>query len=71
MDYYCGRCTGASLLVAGVILLLNHYFDLFSIGLVLGVLLCASGIMLLVKPDCGCGKGCHAPMLVEKKPKRK
>ena len=67
MDGYCGKCSGASWIVLGVIVLLNWWFGIVNWWALVGALLVLCGIMHVVKPSCGCGGGCCMPEMTKKK----
>lgn len=69
MDTYCGKCSGATILVVGLLFLVNYWLLQWDWWLLIGLLLTIGGIIRIVKPDCGCGDGCCVP--TEKPKKRK
>jgi hypothetical protein len=67
MEEYCGRCSGISILLIGVVILLNLYLLRWNMWLIVGSVLTIWGIVRIAKPSCGCSQGCTAPPLVAQK----
>jgi hypothetical protein len=59
---YCGKCSGVWLIVLGVLVAGNAWFGILRWSYAFALLLVVAGILSIVKPDCGCGGGCHMPM---------
>ncbi|MBI3033750.1 hypothetical protein HYY72_01180 [Candidatus Woesearchaeota archaeon] len=54
----CHKCSGAKVLVIGVIVLVNWYLKLVDWALLIGALMVLGGLLKLVKPHCPCGVSC-------------
>ena len=53
---YCAKCNGGCLLVVGLIILANQYWNLISWWTLLGALIAIGGFMKIIMPMCPCKK---------------